>query len=173
MGDKFQPLKKATNDEIESHSSALTNKRIDLILQSVNEIEIVVNNAFPPTVQDAMYYHSILYTLWNETNSFYNSFETLQLQILQCVTDGEKAMIQMKYTPPSEVYQYHIEWVIKNSKKLRFLMHTGLQKMGYFYRFSKRDPSTIEEHLAIFDQKKWAMKKIKNDKQVHKQVTEL
>ncbi len=163
MGDNFTPFKKATKDEIESHSSALTNKRIDSILQELNIIELTVNNAFPPSVQHVMPYHSILYTLWNETNSFYNNFPDLQKQILLCVSDGEKAMLFLKYTNPQYVQQYHVEWLIKNCKKLRFLMHRGLQQMGYFYRFSKRDPSSIEEHIKIFEQKKWNIRKVNNE----------
>ncbi len=155
--------KKFTKDEIESHSSALTNKRIDAILQNVNQIEYNLNVKYMPSIQDAMPYHAVLFTLWNETKSFYRVNDKLWGEVQQCIGEGEQAMVFLRSSGPEAVKQYHVEWLIKNCKKLRSLMHYGMQSMGYFYRFGKRDPGSIKEHILLFRQKKWKAKETKNE----------
>ncbi|KKK54157.1 hypothetical protein LCGC14_3087560 [marine sediment metagenome] len=140
-----------SRDEIESHSSALTNIRIANLMRMVSIAEMEANNAIPPSIQHAVSYHNALLTLFFETSEAYDTGvnKTLGLEIERCVKLGEGMSFIMKSDPT--ITQQHIELSLLNSKKLRYLMHRGLQNLKYFFRFGKHDPKGIKEILSLFE----------------------
>ncbi len=143
-----------TRQEIESHSSALTNIRISKIAAIVCTTEAEALNAIPPAVQHAIAYHSSLLTFYMETSEAYDTDVNKEIreELEKCVKDGEKVVFYLKYNP--EAKQIAIEWLIQNSKKWRYLMHNGLQNLRYWFRFGKHDPKGIKDILKLFEQSK-------------------
>ena len=137
-------------DEIESHSSQLTNIRLSNIFRIVCSAEMDAITAMPPTIQHAVAYHSTLFTLFMETSEAYDQGvnDKIRPTIQKCIKQGEQAIFILKTRPNVSVEILY--WSIENSKKLRYLMHTGLQNLKYFFRFGKQDPKGIDEILAIF-----------------------
>ncbi|MCH8003904.1 MAG: hypothetical protein IH934_04720 [Nanoarchaeota archaeon] len=139
-----------SRQEIESHSSALTNKRIDEILCTVNKIEFEANVAMPPTVQHAIQYHAILLTLYFETSAAYEQDKEFKQAISQKLKDGHKMYLFLKnYSDFAK--QGQIEWSINNSLTFRNLMHIGLQNLKYFFRFGKHDPQGLKQTLELLN----------------------
>ncbi|KKL47856.1 hypothetical protein LCGC14_2331360 [marine sediment metagenome] len=135
--------------EIESHSSGLTNQRIDVLMKIVIRVEMDANNMLIPTIHDAIAYHSALLTLYFETSECYDNDTELSLRINKLVSDGETVQKFLRMSP--DATQYHVEWLIQNSKKWRHLMHKGLQNLKYWFRFGKHDPKGIDEILSLFE----------------------
>ena len=158
-----------TRQEIESHSSNLTNMRISNIMKVVSMAEMEANQAIPASVQNAVAYHSALLTLFYETSPAYdtNVNETeLKPQIYNCYKQGERLIMYLKYTPSAK--QIFVEQSILNSKKWRFMMHKGLQNLNYFFRFGQHDPKGIKQALELFNESDKTNKKIEVEKNGNK-----
>lgn len=140
--------------EIESHSSQLTNQRIANLERSICVAELEAFNAIPPFINHAIAYHSILLTFYFETSEAYDTKlnEKYREQIEKCLSYGEHLVRYMKTRPKGK--QIYTEVSIQNSKQLRFLMHKGLQNMKYWFRFGKHEPKGIKEILKLFQQTK-------------------
>lgn len=136
--------------EIESHSSQLTNQRIANLERAICIAELEAFNAIPPTINHAIAYHSSLLTFYFETSEAYDTKlnEKFREQIEICLTNGEQLARLLKTNV--EIKQYVVEISIQNSKKFRFLMHKGLQNMNYWFRFGKHEPKGIKEILKLF-----------------------
>lgn len=141
-----------SRQEIESHSSQLTNLRIANLSKVVMTAEMEANNMMPPTIQHAIAYHYSLLTFYFETSEVYDTEINKQMrdEIEKCLKGGEKIalLLKTKQNPP----QHYVEWLIQNSKKWRHLMHKGLQNLKYWFRFGKHDPKGINEILSLFEQ---------------------
>ncbi len=157
-----------SRQEIESHSSGLTNLRISNIMKVVSIAEMEANNAIPVTVQHAVSYHSAVLTLYFETSEAYDTNvnkDKINKEIQKCFLLGEKLSFYMRYSAATR--QITVEQSIMNSKKWRFLMHKGLQNLNYFFRFGQHDPKGIKQALELFKQSEINTKRIeveKNDK---------
>lgn len=139
-----------TRQEIESHSSQLTNMRIANLSRAICLAEMEATNAMPPTVQHVIAYHSALLTFFLETSESYdtNVNKTLREEIQKCVRTGETMSLTLKYN--QNIKQLHIELMLNNCKKWRYLMHRGMQNLKYWFRFGKHDPKGIDEMLKLF-----------------------
>ena len=137
-----------SRQEIESHSSALTNQRINMLLITLNQIEFETLIAMPPTVQHAIQYHAVLLTLYFETSSAYNNNEEFKKEIDLKLKNGHKMYLFLKNNS-SSAKQSDVEWSINNSLNLRNLMHIGLQNLKYFFRFGKHDPKGLKQTLEL------------------------
>ncbi len=163
-------MPKLTRQEIESHSSNLTNMRISNIMKLVSMAEMEANQAIPASVQNAVAYHAALLTLFYETSPAYDTNvnqDELKPKIYECYKFGEKLIMYLKYTPQAK--QMFVEQSILNSKKWRFMMHKGLQNLNYFFRFGQHDPKGIKQALELFkesDRMNKALEVDKNDNQV-------
>ncbi len=135
--------------EIESHSSSLTNMRIANLMRMVCMAELEVNNVIPPSVQHVTGYHSALTTLFFETNEIYEDLGDFGEKIHECYIRAEKQMHLIKYGG-KQVQLIHLIIAIQNCKKWRYLMHRGMQKKNYFFRFAKHDPKGLKESLELF-----------------------
>lgn len=143
-----------SRQEIESHSSALFNKRLDEIFRIITRAELAANSALQPTVQDVIAYHSALMTLYLETNSAYEK-HPIEKKIIKYVDRGEKVARFIKITNPEKVKQRDVEWLLQNCKTFRYLMWKGLQNLRYFFRFGEQDPKGIGAALELFEQSDW------------------
>jgi len=153
-------MENTARKEIESHSSALTNMRINELFNLANSAEMNANSMIAPTIQDAIGYHAILLTLYFETNSVYDVNEELKEQVEELVKKGEQISNYLKQN--KTVKQQYVELLINNCKKLRYSMQVGLQNMRYFFRFGQHDPKGISASLEIF--------KIGEEKEFEKEV---
>ncbi len=147
-------MAEGVRQEIESHSSQLTNQRIANLERSICVAELEAFNAIPPFINHAIAYHSVLLTFYFETSEAYDTKlnEQYRDQIEKCLAYGEKLAMYLK--THAKTKQLFIEVSIQNSKQLRFLMHKGLQNMKYWFRFGKHEPKGIKEILKLFQQTK-------------------
>ena len=139
--------------EIDSHSSGLTNQRIDVLMKILIRVEMDANNMLIPTIHDAIAYHAALLTLYFETNECFDGDKELCDNIRKLVGKGEFVSKFLRMNPNAT--QYHVEWLIQNCKALRLMMHRSLQKMAYFFRISNQEPRGIKQILALFNQTDW------------------
>lgn len=146
--------KRFGREEIESHSSALTNKRIDGLLTLVDSAAISAQVAVPPTRYHAIDYHSTLMALYLETSSAYSQQKVPGIKdtIEACIKKGQFYAFQFKYADQNKLPQFNIELSIQNSMKLQHAMHTALQNLKYFFRFGQHDPKGLKETLKLFEQ---------------------
>ena len=142
-----------SKQEIDSHSSALTNQRINELFKIANMAEIEVNSSLMPTIQQAVGYHSILISIFNETSSVYDTDGTLSEAILNCVKNGTIVADYLKQSP--NVKQGDVIWLINNCTYFRHLIHRGLQRQNYFFRIGRQEPKGIKAALEIFSQSDW------------------
>lgn len=144
--------------EIESHSSQLTNQRIANISRMLCVAEMEANSAMPPTIQHAIQYHSALLTFYFETSEAYdtNINKEFRLEIEKCLKLGEQLSMLLKTNP--KIQQGTTEFLIQNCKAWRHLMHKGMQNLKYWFRLGKHDPRGIKEILTLFNQQKPAQK---------------
>ncbi len=133
--------------EIESHSSALFNKRINELYILVDNAEMECLNALIPTVQNAMAYYSSLMTLFMETGRMYESNKELKAAIEGC---AKYCMSLANYLKSKNARQIGVETLITTSLKWRYLMQNGMHNLNYFLRMSFQEPKGISEILKIF-----------------------
>lgn len=140
--------------EIESHSSQLTNLRIANLAKIVCMAEMEANNAVPPTVQHAIAYHSALMTFFFETATMYQTDANKELlePIEECYKNGETTALYMKTMPVDKLKQRIVMLSMANCKKWRFLMWRGMQNLKYWFRLEMHDPRGIGEILKLFGQ---------------------
>ena len=142
---------KLSRKEIESHSSSLTNIRINEHFKLINSAELNATGVYKPTVQDAIAYHSVLLTLYMETSNLMQVNDEIKVKVEKLVKKGEEQMREMKSKDPKTVIQQDVEESITNSKQLRFVLQQGLQNLNYFFRIGKHDPKGISESLKLFE----------------------
>ena len=133
--------------EIESHSSALFNKRINELYIIVDNAEMDCINALIPSVQAAMNYYSSLMTLFMETSRMYEGDDKLKAAIELCLTNNMKLV---KYLKGKNPLQIGVEQLIATCMKWRYLMQNGMHNLNYFLRMSHQEPKGISEILKIF-----------------------
>ena len=133
--------------EIESHSSALFNKRINELYIIVDNAEMDCLNALMPTVQNAMGYYSSLMTLFMETSRMYESNNKLKTEIENCL---KRCMELTNYLKTQNAKQIGVEELVKTCLKWRFLMQNGMHNLNYFLRMSFQEPKGIGEILKLF-----------------------
>ncbi len=133
--------------EIESHSSALFNKRINEIYILVDNAEMECLNALLPSVQNAMAYYSSLMTLFMETSKMYESNEKIRNEIEGCVKYGANLVKYLKGGNPKQI---GVEELIRTCLKWRYLMQTGMHNLNYFLRMSFQEPRGIADILKLF-----------------------
>lgn len=142
-----------SKQEIDSHSSALTNQRINELFKIANMAEIEVNSSLAPTIQQAVGYHSILVSIYNETSSVYDADEELYNSINDCVKNGITVANYLKQNHNAK--QGDVIWLVNNCTYFRQLIHRGLQKQNYFFRIGRPEPKGIKAALEIFKQADW------------------
>ncbi len=162
-----------SRDEIESHSSALTNQRISNLSRLVCAAEMDANNALAPTIQHAIAYHSSLLTFYYETNEAYDKpiNEKMREAIEACYIKGEMLARYLKQHP--NALQKGVEDLISNSKLWRYLMHKGLQNLKYWFRLGKHDPKGIKQILNLFKGQKETITNVKKGEQPKVEVKKL
>ena len=136
--------------EIESHSSALFNKRINELFILIDNAEMECLNALIPTVQNAMAYYSSLMTLFMETSRMYeskNEKDPLSNGIDGCV---KKSMKLARYLKSKNAQQWGVENLITTCLQWRYLMQNGMNNLNYFMRMSFQEPKGIGEILKMF-----------------------
>ncbi len=146
--------------EIESHSSALFNKRINELYILVDNAEMECLNALIPSVQSAMGYYSSLMTLFMETSRMYESNKetsgketdgtkkpTMQETIESCLKQSRELVKKLK---GNNALQKDVEDLIETCLKWRYLMQNGMHNLNYFLRMSFQEPKGISEILKLF-----------------------
>ena len=133
--------------EIESHSSALFNKRINELWMLIDNAEMDCLNAMIPSVQNAMAYYAPLMTMFMETSRMYESNENISKPIEKCIKNG---LILVTYLKGNNAKQWGVENLIKTCMQWRYLMQTGQHNMNYFLRMSFQEPKGIGEILKLF-----------------------
>lgn len=147
--------------EIESHSSALFNKRINELYILIDNAEMECLNALIPSVQSAMGYYSSLMTLFMETSRMYESnIEkdlgkktnekkklTMQETVEACVKESMKLAKKLK---GNDALQKDVEDLIMTCLKWRYLMQNAMHNLNYFLRMSFQEPKGIGEILKLF-----------------------
>ena len=135
--------------EIESHSSALFNKRINELFMLIDNAEMECLNAFPsPSVQSAIAYHAPLMTLFMETSRMYEDKENkYKPAIEKRVKNGMDLVMYLKGPKPQQI---GVESLIRNCMQLRYLMQSAMHNLNYFLRMSFQEPKGIGEILKLF-----------------------
>ncbi len=146
---------RTNRQEIESHSSNLTNQRIDGIIQVINANAYEAMSANPPSVQHALAYNSAVMVLYLATSSSYSIQKEVDKKedgfkkgIEEHMKRARYYNIRIKY---SECKQKDVEIMIDNSTQLYHLMHTALQNLKYFFRFGELNVRGIKETLKMFE----------------------
>lgn len=133
--------------EIESHSSALFNKRINEIYMLVDNAEMDCLNALMPSIQNAMAYYSGLMTLFMETSRMYESDKELNSVLEDTIMNCMKLVKYLKGEKPE---QAAVETLIATCLKWRYLMQNGMHSLNYFLRMSFQEPKSISEMNRLF-----------------------
>ena len=95
--------------EIESHSSALFNKRIDFQWTVINQAEMDCLSATMPSVQITLAYYAPLMTMFNETAKMYETNDVLRKAIENCV---KKSMNLVSYLKTEGAKQIGVETLL-------------------------------------------------------------
>lgn len=138
-----QPI---NQDQINSHSSVLTNRRLDITLQQINYWKTTSRSKVPPIMPDIQEYFSNLCTLFDDVYTILNPNEILEMKyyfeeywklFVLLMSDKSKQNIQNMYKLLNICN--HIDRSLK----------AGLQKYEYFFRIGTRDVKKIEEGKKI------------------------
>lgn len=142
--------------EVESHSSALTNRRIFDIKNEVwqRSLDIQSNPKDPKT---ALAYFSSLVVLYIETPGLYEKDDKGKLEELMKEGNIIASRIRLFGRPTKE----ETENLLQICLNVHLLINISLQKVRYLFRTGVQDPKGIENALDIFKQDIW--KRIKKD----------
>jgi hypothetical protein len=133
-------------ETIASHSSFLTNRRIDDILKEIDRTKL--NCWRNPCLPNLEEYFSAIYCLFDEVFSVLSKKEIEKLKAYfsrywetytQIKTDRTKQNIKTLY------------FLLFICDKINQSLRAGLQKYGYFFVKYAREPKRIEEALAVIE----------------------
>lgn len=149
-------------EEIESHSSALTNIRIDKFLTAAGELTFVVLSTKPNPEAAMQLFGNVMAIFW-QTHFVYklNVNEQIKDELDNCIKEANSinAMFQIDG-------QWSVQEVISlNQLSLRslYLMVQGLQNLSYFLRIGKYEARGIDAALEIFNKDIWKKRERKHD----------
>lgn len=148
---------KWNRDEIESHSSNLTNQRI------FNIQELVWNAGFdamshpgtdPVDFALAVFdYFSITFMLYMNTVPMYLSGKNEKigkvLMGLSVKGNGLKRSIRSRRFADSD-FRTDVEDLLETATQMHYLMTLGMQNLKYLFRIGAQEPRGLDEHLALF-----------------------
>ena len=150
--------------EIESHSSQLTNLRIDKFLFGAGELTYsVLSNK--PNPEMAMQLFGNVMAIFLQTHFVYaeENNKMIKKEIDDCIRDAN--IINSRF----QIYgDYVIEEVINlNQLSLRafYLMVQGLQNLRYFLRLGIAEPKGIDAALEIFNLDIWKKRESKKERE--------
>ena len=146
MDEYEEKVKVPTGEIIVSHSSFLTNRRIDEILREMDQAKLRSwRNPCIPNIEE---YFSALYCLFDEVFSIFSQKELEKLKTyfsqywdtyISIKTDRSKASIKNLFA------------LLFICDKISQTLRAGLQKYGYFFVKVGREPKRIEEALAVIE----------------------
>lgn len=131
--------------EIESHSSELTNKRIDLILNSLWKTGYDVLASRPkPTLSNEYFSLIVQYYL-----AVKDVFEDNDLdEIEKHITEGNKLGIKLRVKGDLTVEE--TETLTQKCLQINSMLNTVMQKKRYFFRMGRSQPKGLDAALKIF-----------------------
>lgn len=158
-------------DEVDSHSSALTNQRIFNIKEVLWNAGLVANSHDGQDVVDfalsAFAYFAACLELYSNTASMYlvkvNEEVDEALRVLVVLGEKLKKSVRAQ-TSDSVGMRKEIESLISVSKQMDHAMHLGQQNLRYLFRISVQEPRGLDAHLALFDTEGLWKKKEKGEK---------
>ena len=153
---------KWTRKEIESHSSALTNMRLDKFLLDAGILSAEVTSSRPDPELSMRFFGSAIALFW-QTHFVYSEKDNAELkkEIDRCISEANAI------TSRFQIYQSWtaVEVVNLNQLTLRalYLMVQGLQNMRYFLRMGSQEAKGLDAALELFNLDIWKKKEKKND----------
>lgn len=143
--------------EIESHSSALTNIRLDKFLLDAGILSAEVSSNKPNPELSMSFFGSVIALFW-QTHFIYS----------EKVNEGIKKEINESIAEANAInsrFQRYNQWTPEevinlNQLTLRslYLMVQGLQNMRYFIRIGQQQPKGLDAALEIFKLDIWKKK---------------
>lgn len=144
--------------EVESHSSALTNKRIFDIKNEVWQRSLEVQSN-PKDPKATLAYFSSLVVLYIETPGLYDEKDRPVLEAT--IKEGNTIASRIRIIGKPTIAE--VENLLQICLNIHFSINTALQKVRYLFRTGVQDPKGIESALNIFKKDIW--KRVKtNDK---------
>lgn len=132
--------------------------RISDLLKIVHESSYLALSQVLPSKQHAMNYFSSCLVVYQSSSS---AFETdtnkeINKKIRELIRKGLQLCAELKYTQAS---QKQVEVLMSQAAQFEYCLHTGLQNLGYFFRFGQSEPRGIKAGIEIFSQEVWSGKK--------------
>ena len=140
-----------TRDEVESHSSMLTNDRIDELIKMTTIAQNNVMSNKPDTIR-AMEFFSTVWELYVQTQYFYDDYGANKEISNELMLIFKKELpiwlnqLWMKGNPKQEITGE----LVVNMIMARFIMIRGMQNLKYFTRFGKMEVKGLDAALRIF-----------------------
>lgn len=140
--------------EAESHSSELTNKRIDLIKSVVWQKGLGIMSMSSKSSQAAkqtLEYFSSLIELYVETPGLYDndSIKKIEGRIKKGNIIASK-MRMFGNPKPQE-----IENLLQISLQIQWMVNMALQNLKYFFRLGKQETRGLDAALEVFQENAW------------------
>mgnify|MGYP001579594047 FL=1 len=142
-----------SRDEVESHSSMLTNDRINELIKMTTLAQIGAMSSKPDPIR-AMELMAVTSELYFQTQFFYDDYivnKTISQKLAQIFTSKLKEWYILWMTgnlTPKGVADMVLNMIIA-----RFLMIRGMQNLRYFVRMGVAEVKGIEAALRIFNMK--------------------
>lgn len=154
--DKTDPFLKR---EIESHSSALTNLRIDRLIQIATEKILEMLSSKPDALISMELYASVL-GWFISTHSLYAEPVNQQIknEIDNSIKEGNNLMFELRVKGMPTLAE--IEKLNRYSLRLFYLMVQGMQNLKHFWRLGSQEIKGIDAALDLFNLDIWKPKKI-------------
>jgi len=154
--------------EVDSHSSALTNRSIKDLLD-INSRDGYDLLASKPNPTISLRFFSGLIQSYQRVKDLFNPKtvnEKIGNKLIELNNEGYTIILRMRKTGKFKSID-EIEELNRISFFMQNLMITGLQNLNYFFRIGTKEPKGIDEALKIFDRAIWKPKHVlgggKND----------
>jgi len=148
----------AKRKEIESHSSGLTNIRIDKLIEIASERGLNILSV-KPSAESSMQFFAAIMMWYVGTHPVYAEKvnEPIKKEIDNAIKEGNRISLGFRIT--ERCSNEEIEQLNQLSLRLAYLMTQGLQNLRYFFRLGTTEPRGIDAALEIFNLDIWKPKK--------------
>lgn len=135
-------------EEIYSHSSMLTNRRMDFMFQ---EADVWNYNAFcDPTVDNLKHYFSIVRTIYDRVYTLFDEQQNNKLiEIRNAFLNIYLTFDPEKMTPEQQTEAVFTMFFI--TEYFDQLIHAYLQKKKYFFRVGEKDIKGLEKSIEVME----------------------
>ncbi len=145
MAEKFGKME----EEIYSHSSMLTNRRLDLLFQ---ESDVWNYNAFcDPTIENLKRYFSVVRTIYDRVYTLFDEDQNEKLIQIRNAFITEYLKFNPENLEPEQVTEKAL-LMFFITEYFDQLIHAFLQKKKYFFRVGEKDIKGLEKSIAVMEQ---------------------